>query len=359
MSRILIMAGGTGGHIFPAMAVAEALQAEGYQVSWLGAKRGMETDLVPRAGFDLHTLGVTAWQGGGLLRKVTAPFNLLGALMQALGLLGRLKPAAVIGFGGYASAPGGVAALLRGIPLVLHEQNGVPGLTNAKLAKRATRLLQAFPRTFVGDVEVVGNPVRQALTQLAPPAERGLGGHSRLRVLVMGGSQGAQALNETVPAAMATLSSTQQPEVWHQAGRGKANETQAAYSQAGVEASVVEFVDDMAKAYQWADLVICRSGASTVSELAAVGVYSLLVPYPWHKDRQQYRNADWLVSEQAAELCDQADLTADSLGERLAYWHAHRDELKAGAQRCWRLGIRDSARRVVRVVDEILVEQAA
>lgn len=359
MTRILIMAGGTGGHIFPAMAVAEALQAAGYQVSWLGARRGMETDLVPRAGFDLHTLGVTAWQGGGLLRKLTAPFNLARALLQALGLLGRLKPAAVIGFGGYASAPGGVAALLRGIPLILHEQNGVPGLTNAKLAKRASRLLQAFPRTFAGEVEVVGNPVRQALTQLSSPLDRGLGGHGRLRVLVMGGSQGAQALNETVPAALALLKANQRPEIWHQAGRGKADATLAAYQQAGAEASVVEFVDDMAKAYGWADLVICRSGASTVSELAAVGIYSLLVPYPWHKDRQQYRNADWLVAEQAAEVFDQADLSAHSLSERLAYWHGHRDELKAGAQRCWRLGIRDSARRVVRVVDEILVEQAA
>lgn len=359
MKRILIMAGGTGGHIFPAMAVAEALLDAGYQVSWLGARRGMESDLVPRAGFDLHTLGVTAWQGGGLLRKLIAPFNLARALLQALGLLGRLKPAAVIGFGGYASAPGGVAALLRGVPLVLHEQNGVPGLTNARLAKRATRLLQAFPRTFVGDVEVVGNPVRAALTTLPSPAERGLGGHGRLRVLVMGGSQGAQVLNETVPAAVAQLSTAQQPEIWHQAGRNKADDTVAAYRSAGVDAGVVEFVDDMAKAYSWADLVICRSGASTVSELAAVGVYSLLVPYPWHKDRQQYRNAQWLVDEQAAELCDQADLTAESLSERLRYWHNHRDELKAGAQHSWRLGIRDSARRVVRVVDEILVEQAA
>lgn len=359
MKRILIMAGGTGGHIFPAMAVAEALQQAGYQVSWLGARRGMEADLVPRAGFDLHSLGVTAWQGGGLARKLIAPFNLLGALVQALALLGRLKPAAVIGFGGYASAPGGVAALLRRVPLILHEQNGVPGLTNARLAGRATRLLQAFPRTFAGEVEVVGNPVREALTSLSPPAERGLGGHGRLRVLVMGGSQGAQALNETVPAAVAQLASPARPEIWHQAGRNKADSTAEAYRRAGVDASVVEFVDDMAKAYGWADLVICRSGASTVSELAAVGVYSLLVPYPWHRDRQQYRNADWLVAEGAAELCDQADLSADSLSERLSYWQGHRDELKAGAQRSWRLGIRDSARRVVRVVDEILVEQVA
>lgn len=359
MKRILIMAGGTGGHIFPAMAVAEALQADGYSVSWLGARRGMEADLVPRAGFDLHTLGVSAWAGGGLARKLIAPFNLARATLEAIGLLGRLRPAAVIGFGGYASAPGGVAAVLRRVPLILHEQNGVPGLTNARLARHATRLLQAFPGTFPGEVEVVGNPVRQALATLAEPAQRGLGGHGRLRLLVLGGSQGARALNRVVPAAVARLSDATRPEVWHQAGRDKVEPTLADYRAAGVEASVVEFVDDMARAYQWADLVICRSGASTVSELAAVGVYGLLVPYPWHRDRQQYRNADWLVAAGAAERIDQTELSADYLAERLAHWHGHRDDLKARAQQSWRHGIRDSARRVARVVHETLMEQAA
>ncbi len=359
MKRVLIMAGGTGGHIFPAMAVAEALQAEGYAVSWLGAARGMEKDLVPRAGFDFQGLAVSAWQGGGLGRKLKAPFNLTSALWQALGVMKRLKPVVVVGFGGYASAPGGLAAWLRGVPLVLHEQNGVPGLTNARLAKRATRVLQAFPDTFPGEVEVVGNPVREALCSLPEPTRRGVAGHRRLRVLVMGGSQGAQALNDTVGPAVASLSSANQPEVWHQAGRNKVEATLAVYRKAGVEASVVEFVDDMAKAYAWADLVICRSGASTVSELASVGLFSLLVPYPWHKDRQQYRNAEWLVGAEAAELIDQSELTSEYLGQRLAYWHSHRNELKTGAMNAWRIGIRDSAQRVVRVVNDIIVEQAA
>ena len=359
MKQILIMAGGTGGHIFPAMAVAEALQEAGYRITWLGAARGMETRLVPEAGFDLHTLSVTAWQGGSLLRKLVAPVNLLRAVAEALGLLRRLQPAAVVGFGGYASAPGGIAALLLRKPLVLHEQNGVPGLTNARLASRATVLLQAFPQTFPGQVEVVGNPVREALCKLPSPEQRGLGGHGQLRVLVMGGSQGAQVLNDTVPAALALLTRAIRPDVWHQAGSGKTEATLAAYQQAGVDASVVEFIDDMSRAYQWADLVICRSGASTVSELAAVGVYSLLVPYPWHKDRQQYRNAQWLVEDGAAECLEQNELNAESLAARLSHWHSHRAELKLAATRAWRLGIRDSASRVVRVINELQVEQAA
>lgn len=359
MKRVLIMAGGTGGHIFPAMAVAEALHDAGYAVSWLGARRGMEMTLVPKAGYDLHALSVSAWQGGGLMRKLLAPLNLVRALLQAWSVLGRLRPAVVIGFGGYASAPGGLAAVLRRVPLVLHEQNGIPGLTNARLAGRATRVLQAFPGTFAGDVEVVGNPVRQALLALAEPAQRGLGGHRRLRVLVMGGSQGAQALNEVVPQAVGQLSPAARPELWHQAGRDKVEATLAGYHAAGVNGSVVEFIDDMARAYAWADLVVCRSGASTVSELAAVGAYSVLVPYPWHRDRQQYRNAQWLVDEQAAELIDQADFTDTWLAERLTYWHSHRAELKARASNSWRCGIRDSAQRVVSVINELSVENAA
>lgn len=359
MKRILIMAGGTGGHIFPAMAVAEALEATGYAVSWLGARRGMEADLVPRAGYDLHALSVSAWQGGGMGRKLLAPPNLLRALVEAWSVQRRLRPVAVIGFGGYASAPGGLAAVLSGIPLLLHEQNGVPGLTNARLARFASRVLQAFPDTFPGEVEVVGNPVRQALCDLPAPEKRGLGGHRRLRVLVMGGSQGAKALNEQVPAALGLMSVSARPEVWHQAGRGKAEDTMAMYRHASVDASVVEFVDDMEKAYRWADLVIARSGASTVSELAAVGVYALLVPYPWHKDRQQYRNADWLVSQNAAEVIDQSELTPQRLAQRLTYWHSHRDELKRRAVNSWRCGIRDSAHRVVRVINETILEPVA
>ena len=350
MKRILIMAGGTGGHIFPAMAVAESLQNAGYAVSWLGARRGMEMTLVPNAGYDLHALSVTAWQGGGLMRKLLAPLNLSRALVQAWLILRRLRPSAVIGFGGYASAPGGLAAILQRVPLVLHEQNGMPGLTNARLASRATRLLQAFPDTFDGDVEVVGNPVRQSLLDVAEPVNRGLGGHRRLRVLVMGGSQGAAALNEVVPKAVGRLSKSVQPELWHQAGRGKVESTLAGYQAAGVQGSVVEFIDDMAKAYAWADLVVCRSGASTVSELAAVGAYSILVPYPWHRDRQQYRNAQWLVNEQAAELVEQEAFTDVWLAERLTYWNSHKTDLKARAMNSWRCGIRDSAARVVSVI---------
>jgi UDP-N-acetylglucosamine--N-acetylmuramyl-(pentapeptide) pyrophosphoryl-undecaprenol N-acetylglucosamine transferase len=293
------------------------------------------------------------------LRKLMAPLNLVRAVLQAWSILVRLKPSVVVGFGGYASAPGGLAALLQRVPLVLHEQNGIPGLTNARLAARATRVLQAFPGTFEGDIEVVGNPVRQVLLAIAEPYKRGLGGHRRLRVLVMGGSQGAQALNEVVPSAVGQLSAAVRPELWHQAGQGKVESTLASYQAAGAEANVVEFIDDMAKAYTWADLVICRSGASTVSELAAVGAYSILVPYPWHRDRQQYRNADWLVTQQAAEMVEQDDFTDAWLAQRLTYWHSHKPELKTQAMNSWRCGIRDSAQRVVSVINELAVEKVA
>ncbi|MFT5008191.1 MAG: UDP-N-acetylglucosamine--N-acetylmuramyl-(pentapeptide) pyrophosphoryl-undecaprenol N-acetylglucosamine transferase [Reinekea sp.] len=355
MTKIMLMAGGTGGHIYPAAAVAEELQANGYQICWLGSRRGMENTIVPSLGFEFCALPVTAWHGGRL-RKLLAPLNLVRALVVSLLIFRRQKPELVIGFGGYASAPGAIAAWLLKTPIILHEQNGVPGLTNEKMAPKATRILQAFPNTFSADFEVVGNPVRAALCAFAQPKKRQLGQHSKLRILVLGGSQGALAINELLPAAVAKTQA--QIEIWHQAGQGKSEATERAYRDFGIAATVVEFIDDMAAAYAWCDLVIARSGASTVSELAVVGVPSILIPYPWHVDKQQYRNAQWLCDAQAAEWFEQRDFSAEQLATRLDYWNDTRPVLIDSAQRAWQLGIRDSAKRIVKVVQDVLESRA-
>lgn len=354
--NVMIMAGGTGGHIYPAAAVAQKLQQKGHVVRWLGSEYGMEGKLVPSLGFEFCALPVTAWHGGKI-RKLFAPLNMLRALWGCLWIFRREQPDVVIGFGGYASAPGGLVALLSRRHLILHEQNGVPGLTNARLAPRASRVLQAFPGTFSGDCEVVGNPVRDELCSMEPPEARGVAKRSKLNVLVLGGSQGAQAINQLVPEALG-LKNRNQFNVWHQTGAGKQAETEAEYQRQGVEASVVEYIDRMPEAYKWADLVIARSGASTVSELAAVGLYSLLIPYPWHKDQQQYRNAQWLADRSAAKVFEQKSLTADQLAEELHHLERNRKTLINGARQAWECGIRDSADRVAHIAEEIMKTKA-
>ncbi|WP_320823449.1 undecaprenyldiphospho-muramoylpentapeptide beta-N-acetylglucosaminyltransferase [Reinekea sp.] len=357
MTTVMLMAGGTGGHIYPAAAVAEALKLGGYQVRWLGSRHGMENTIVPSLGYKFCALPVTAWHGGRL-RKVLAPVNLLRALLTSLIIFRQEKPDLVVGFGGYASAPGAIAAWLLKTPIILHEQNGVPGLTNRNMASRATRVLQAFPQTFSADYEVVGNPVRAALCALAPPAQRQLGQHAKLRLLIVGGSQGALAINKLLPAALALAKTQAGIEIWHQTGQGKSAAVQSAYQALGLAATAVEFIDDMASAYGWCDLVVARSGASTVSELAVVGVPAILIPYPWHIDKQQYRNAEWLCAAQAAEWFEQHDFSADQLAARLDFWNVNRTALSARAEKAWQLGIRDSAKRIVKVVQDVLQGRA-
>ncbi len=349
--KVMIMAGGTGGHIFPAAAVAEVLEQQGSHVQWLGSERGMEGELVPKMGYQFCALPVTAWQGGKL-RKVLAPINMVRAVIECFKVFSKEKPDVVIGFGGYASAPGGVIAVMKRIPLILHEQNGVPGLTNLILAKFADKVLQAFPKTFRQDYLLVGNPVRQNLCELQSPEERGVGKSRQLKVLVLGGSQGAQAINELVPEAIKLLPSAKHIEVWHQAGKGKSESVQASYGQYKLEATVVEFISDMAAAFKWADIVISRSGASTVSELASVGLGSLLIPYPWHKDRQQYRNAQWLVDQDAAKVLEQFDLDANQLAEEIKKMDDDRQQLLNMAENAWKAGIRNSAKQIAQVVNE-------
>lgn len=316
--KILIMAGGTGGHVFPALAVARELQSRGASVSWLGTARGIEARLVPAAQIELHLLPVQGIRGRGIAGLFKAPALVTWAVWRALKLVRNIKPDLVLGFGGFASGPGGIAARLAGRPLIIHEQNAVAGTTNRLLSRFSTRVLTAFPEVFPG-AKVVGNPVRADIVQLPEPEER-LAQRSHpqgFRLLVLGGSLGAQALNELVPQGLAKLAREQRPEVWHQAGRNRARACGELYSELKVEARVDEFIEDMAEAYGWADLVICRAGALTVSELMAVGVAALLVPYPHAIDDHQSRNAEVLEQAGAARVVAQKNLDAETLAALL------------------------------------------
>lgn len=313
--RLLIMAGGTGGHVFPALAVARQLQQQGWEIRWLGTADRMEAELVPKHGIEIDFIQVKGLRGQGLKKLLAAPFQILGAIAQARRYIKAWQPDAVLGMGGYVSGPGGVAAWLSGIPVILHEQNAVAGLTNRWLSRIAASVLQAFPGAFPGKT-VVGNPVRRDVTELAGPELRLAGRQGPTRILVMGGSQGARILNQTLPQAAAILGKA--VDIWHQAGKGNQMVTEQAYADAGAsQYKVTEFIDDVASAYDWADLVVCRSGALTVSELSAAGVGAIFVPF-MHKDRQQALNADHLVACGAAYMIEQPELTADKLAQLIA-----------------------------------------
>lgn len=308
---LLIMAGGTGGHVFPALAVAQEMTARGYDVHWLGTAAGIETQLVKD--YPLHTIDIAGLRGKRRVDLVTAPFRVGRATWQAGQLMRQLKPSLVFGLGGYATGPGGVAARLAGVPLVIHEQNAYAGLTNRWLSRIATLSLQAFPNALP-HAHTTGNPVRaelvyqgQALTELSPPSAQ------RLKVLVVGGSLGAVALNDNVLAAMQQMPEEQRPELWHQVGARNIDTMQAAYAQAQVDARVCAFIDDMNAAYRWADLVVCRSGALTVAEIAAAAKAAIFVPYPHAVDDHQTANARYLVDANAARLIPQSQLQADVL----------------------------------------------
>jgi UDP-N-acetylglucosamine--N-acetylmuramyl-(pentapeptide) pyrophosphoryl-undecaprenol N-acetylglucosamine transferase len=339
--RVLVMAGGTGGHVFPALAVADALRARGIEVVWMGTRLGLEARVVPQAGIEVEWITIGGLRGKALTTRLAAPFRIGLAVLQALRIMLRLKPAVVLGMGGYASGPGGVAAWLARRPLVIHEQNAVAGATNRLLARLATRVLAAFPGAFPGgiDVQVVGNPVRTAIATLPPPDARLADRKGPVRLLVLGGSQGALALNEAVPEALARLPEPQRPVVRHQAGRNTLEIARAAYARVGVQAEVVEFIDDMAEAYAWADLAICRAGALTVSELAAAGLPAVLVPFPAAVDNHQTLNGGYLVAAGGAVLVPEKQLGHERLARLLAGLVADRGRLRDMARRA-----RDAAR---------------
>lgn len=331
--RILIMAGGTGGHVFPALALARLLRAASHEVVWLGTQRGLEARLVPADGFPIEWLAMGGLRGKGVATLLAAPFKLLRAIWQALGVMRRRRPSLVVGFGGFVTGPGGVAAWLTRRPLVIHEQNAIAGYSNRVLAHLARRVLTAFPGAFPADVDarVVGNPVRAEIAMQPPPAERFARREGALRVLVVGGSLGAARLNSVVP--LAAVQSGLALRLRHQAGERGLDAARAAYAEAGVQADVTAFIDDMAQAYADADLVICRAGALTVSELAAVGVGAILVPFPAAVDDHQTVNAQFLVREGAAVLIADRDLTPQRLANELRALCEGRGKLLAMAER--------------------------
>jgi UDP-N-acetylglucosamine--N-acetylmuramyl-(pentapeptide) pyrophosphoryl-undecaprenol N-acetylglucosamine transferase len=349
MSRsVLIMAGGTGGHVFPALAIAGVLRAN-RDIVWLGTERGIEARLVPAAGYPVEWIEVEGLRGKGLGRWLSAPMRLARAVAQARRVLAKLRPGVVLGCGGFASGPGGIAAWLARTPLVIHEQNAVAGLTNRWLARVATRIAEGFPGSFAASRRVLytGNPVRPEIAQLPPPRQRFESRNGPMRLFVFGGSQGAAALNRLVPAAVAMLPEPRRPWVLHQTGTKDRDATEAAYRAAGIQAEVRPFIDDMAAAYANADLVISRSGASTVAELAAAGVGSILVPFPAAVDDHQTRNAEWLGRVSAAQVVSETGLTAEELANRIATLFGNgRQRLLAMAEAARALAVTDAARRV-------------
>ena len=312
----LVMAGGTGGHIFPGLAVAQALREQGWNVHWLGAPGSMEERLVPPQGFPLEKIDFSGVRGKGLLTLALLPLRLLKAFAQAWAVVRRVRPDVVIGLGGYISFPGGMMATLAGKPLILHEQNSVAGMANKVLANVASRVFCAFPNALPG-AQWVGNPLRQAFLQQPPPAERFAGRSGPLRILVVGGSLGAKALNDTVPQALALIPPEQRPQVRHQSGAKQMQALQASYAAAGVQAELTPFIDDTASAYAQADLVICRAGASTVTELAAVGAAAIYVPFPHAVDDHQTTNARFVVDAGGGWVVQQTALSPEKLAHMI------------------------------------------
>jgi UDP-N-acetylglucosamine--N-acetylmuramyl-(pentapeptide) pyrophosphoryl-undecaprenol N-acetylglucosamine transferase len=316
---VLIMAGGTGGHVFPALAVAKVLRERGVAVVWLGVPGSMESRLVPANGFPIEWVRIGGIRGKGWKTRLLAPLSITRAVLQALCVLRRVKPRSVLGAGGYVSGPGGIAAWLLRIPLLIHEQNAIAGMTNRWLARLASQVLEAFPGSFPSEVHAreIGNPVRADIAAIAAPAARfaDRGGESRL--LVFGGSQGAQRLNAVVPLALARVAPGERPRVRHQSGARGLEAARAAYAEARVDAEVLPFIDDMAGALSWADLAVCRAGAMTVAELQAAGLGAIFIPLPVATDDHQTKNAEVMVRSGAARLIQERDLTPERLGETI------------------------------------------
>ncbi|MCJ0761977.1 undecaprenyldiphospho-muramoylpentapeptide beta-N-acetylglucosaminyltransferase [Variovorax terrae] len=346
----LVMAGGTGGHIFPGLAVAEALRERGWRVHWLGGPDSMESRIVPPRGFAFETIAFSGVRGKGLSTLVLLPLRLLKAFWQSLQAVRRVKPDVVVGLGGYITFPAGMMSVLLGRPLVLHEQNSVAGMANKVLAGVADRVFSAFPEVLK-KARWVGNPMRAAFLQQPGPAERFAGRSGPLKLLVVGGSLGARALNEIVPKALALIPPAQRPAALHQSGAKQIDELRANYAAAGVQAELTPFIDDTAQAFAEADLVICRAGASTVTEIAAVGAAALFVPFPSAVDDHQTTNARFLVDAGGGWLVPQRDLTPESLAVMLQA--TERSELLQCAEAAHRMRKTDATAEVVAACEEL------
>ena len=346
----LIMAGGTGGHIFPGLAVAEELRARGWRVHWLGAPGSMESRIVPQHGFPLELIDFSGVRGKGLATLALLPLRLLRAFWQALQVVRRVKPDVVVGLGGYITFPGGMMGVLCGKPLVLHEQNSVAGMANKVLAGVADRVFTAFP-DVLKKAQWVGNPLRAAFTRQAAPSERFVGRTGPLRLLVVGGSLGAQALNDIVPRALALIPAENRPVVTHQSGATQIDTLRANYQAAGVQAELTPFIDDTASAFAAADLIVCRAGASTVTEIAAVGAAAIFVPFPFAVDNHQTTNARFLVNAGGGWLVQQSDLTPEGLAKMLL--NSERTALVDIAEKAKNMQKINATREVVAACEEL------
>ncbi len=352
---ILITAGGTGGHVYPGLAVARALQEQDIPVIWMGTRKGLEARVIPEAGIEMAWLEVSGIRGKGAGALLMAPFRLVKALLQSIRIMRQYKPAAVLGMGGFVAGPGGLVASLMGIPVIIHEQNAVAGTTNKLLSRFVLEKLEGFPGTFPEkqDAIAVGNPVRPEIAALPAPQERLASHEGAFRLLVIGGSLGAKALNEIVPLALCALPKDMQVEVVHQAGEATIDLCQRTYKAAGVQAHIVPFIEDMAGAYEWADLIICRAGALTIAEVSAAGLASILVPYPYAIDDHQTENAKYLAEQGAAILANQDELTQDSLSQVLEALIKNREQLVAMSEKARALAMTDATEKVAIICADI------
>ncbi|MBA3582787.1 MAG: undecaprenyldiphospho-muramoylpentapeptide beta-N-acetylglucosaminyltransferase [Gammaproteobacteria bacterium] len=353
---VLIMAGGTGGHVYPALAVARALRERNIPVVWLGTRQGLEARVVPAAGFTVEWLPIAGVRGKNIFRKVCAPFQLIYAVLCALGIFLRLKPRLALGLGGFVAAPGGLAAYVLKVPLAIHEQNAVAGLTNRMLSRVADSVMQAFPQAFsaVYMPLYTGNPVRRDIAELPHPAVRLQGRTGPLRVLILGGSQGATFLNRAMPEAIRSMPPDIRPLLRHQCGRDHVAATENLYQEAGVEAQVSAFIEDMAEAYAWADIAICRAGAMTIAELTAVGLGAILTPFPAAVDDHQAVNASFMVDNGAALLASQAQWTPALIGDWLSEMLIDRGRTRDMANKARALAKPDATETVIHECLELI-----
>lgn len=355
MKRLLIMAAGTGGHIFPGLAIADTMKARGWEVSWLGTSHGMERDLVPKSGIEMDTVAFSGLRGKGLRHTVTGAFRLATSFAACLSILARRNPGIVLGMGGYVTVPGGLMAKLRRVPLVLLNADAALLLSNKTLTPIAQRVLFGFPADFgraAGKAMVTGNPVRKEIIELAPPAERYAAHSGALKILIVGGSLGAKTLNDVLPAALALIPVADRPVVTHQSGKKNIDDLRANYAQARVDAEVVDFIDDMPRRYADADLVICRAGAITVSELTAAGIASVLVPLLTSTTTHQRDNARWMEQQKAAIHLPQTELNAQGLADLLQ--NMTREKCRQMAEAAYENGRRDANAAIADVLEKLV-----
>ena len=350
---LMVVAGGTGGHIFPGLAVAKKMQARGWKVIWVGTADRMEADIVPAHGFDIEYINISGVRGNGLVRLLLAPFKLIKSVLQAKALIKKYNPSVVLGMGGYVAGPVGVAAKLAGIPLVIHEQNAIAGMTNKVLAKSANKVLEGFSGAFDSSVkaEHVGNPVREDIAALEV---KSVG--DDVNILIIGGSLGAEALNQNVPKVLEQVSQSARVSVWHQAGKGKQQAVQACYQASTSQLPsfrVNEFIDNMCEAYQWADIVICRAGALTVSEVAAAGITPIFIPLPHAVDDHQTKNASWLANKQAGFIIPQGKMAGGELSRLLMALISEPAQLSMIAENAKNLSLPNATEQVVEACEQV------